>query len=348
MTTDHLFIAPAPGHVRIAVPPTLLALLYPVLLAMLFRSAEMLHHDGNPFDRLLVTFVLLAIFAVPLLALISAIQLGAIETSSSGDATARRFAHLAFASPPLFTLIGVLSYMAGWPHADVVIWAFIWLFGAAFVYWHTRDSSPAASIKPRPAWLRVSHGIVAAVILTGFISLHFVNHIAGLWGAETHIAVMKMLRLWYRSFLVEPALVALMLFMVVSGFILLWAKLSRTADAFTTLQTTTGAYLLFYIPGHMNSVFVFQRSFLGKDSDFWFAAGGTGGVLGDPWSVRLLPHYALGVWAITTHAACGLRQVLIAHGVQTAMADRATLAFSGLGAVLAVAMVLPLCRVHPF
>jgi hypothetical protein len=134
--------------------------------------------------------------------------------------------------------------------------------------------------------------------------------------------------------------------MVVTGFALLRPRLSRIADSFDTLQTTTGAYLLFYIPGHMNSVFIYQRTFTGKDSDFWFASGGTAGVLGDGWSVRLLPHYALGVWAIITHAACGLRQVMVAHGVTAAIADRITVAFSLVGALLAVAMVLPLCRVH--
>ena len=108
----------------------------------------------------------------------------------------------------------------------------------------------------------------------------------------------------------------------------------------------SGAYLLFFIPGHMNSVFVFQRAFVGKDTDFWFASGGPVGLLGEAWSVRLLPHYALGVWALTTHAACGLRKVMIAHGMGHDAANRMVIGLSTFGALLATAIVLALCRVH--
>jgi hypothetical protein len=38
---------------------------------------------------------------------------------------------------------------------------------------------------------------------------------------------------------------------------------------------------------------------------------------------------------------------MLAHDVSPALANRTTTAFSILAAVLAIALVLPLCRVHP-
>jgi hypothetical protein len=346
MTTHPQAIAGVAQSRRDPALPAIAALFYPLLLAGLFHSAEFARAGHAVSGRILGALALLAVFAVPALALISAARWGVSEWPDAGAATARRLAHLAFASPPLFTLIGVLSYMAGWPDADYFAWIVIWVAAIAWIAWRTSRSDPATMIAPAPTWLRVSHGVVASLVLIGFISLHLFNHLAGLWSAETHIAVMKTLRVWYRQTLVEPALVVLMLFMVVSGLALLRARLARSANFYETLQTASGAYLFLYIPGHMNSVFLFQRAFIGKDSDFWFASGGTAGLLGDPWNVRLLPHYALGVWAIATHAACGLRQVMLAHDVSPALANRITTAFSILAAVLAIALVLPLCRVH--
>jgi succinate dehydrogenase/fumarate reductase cytochrome b subunit len=62
--------------------------------------------------------------------------------------------------------------------------------------------------------------------------------------------------------------------------------------------------------------------------------------------VRLIPHYLLGVWALTTHAACGLRYVMLTRGVARSTADRIAIAISVAGAIAATLMVLALCRVH--
>ena len=65
-----------------------------------------------------------------------------------------------------------------------------------------------------------------------------------------------------------------------------------------------------------------------------------------PWSVRLLPHYALGVWSVITHAGCGQRTVLLNHGVAQQTADRVATWISVLGAAVTVPMILALVRVH--
>ena len=137
-----------------------------------------------------------------------------------------------------------------------------------------------------------------------------------------------------------------MLFMVVTGAMLLRAKLRRTGGWFDTLQTVTGTYLGIYIVGHMNSVFTYARLHEGIDTDFWFASAGKAGLLGDPWSVRLLPHYALGVWSVITHAGCGLRTVMLAHGVAERTANRVAASISIGGAIVTVPMILALVRLH--
>jgi len=315
------------------------ALVYPLLLAALFRAGQM----TGATRTFAMAIALALVFAVPAVAFAVVRRTGENVNSLAAGHAARAVAHLAFAAPPLFTFIGVLTYMAGLPNGDYWVWVIIW--GLAIV-WLLRDGTATVVSRRAPKWLPPVHGIVALTLIAGFVLLHFANHLTGLWSAQTHIAVMKVLREWYRNRFVEPILVALMLFMVGSGFVLLRARLTRGSDFFGALQTATGGFLLFFIPGHLNSVFIYQRWFAGKDTDFWFASGGTAGLLGDGWSVRLIPHYLLGVWALATHAACGLRHILLARGVARSTADRITIAISVAGAVGATAMVLALCRVH--
>ncbi len=315
------------------------ALLYPLLLATLFQAGQTT--GTTRFFAMVVALGL--VFLVPVIAFAAVRRTAESWNPPVAIHRARVVAHLAFAAPPLFTFIGVLTYMAGLANGDYWAWGIIWVLA---IDWLLRDGTASAVSRSAPTWLPPLHGTVALTIIAGFVLLHFANHLTGLWSAETHIAVMKVLREWYRNGFVEPVLVVLMLFMAGSGFVLLRARLTRGSDFFGTVQTATAAYLLFFIPGHMNSVFIYQRWFAGKDTDFWFASGGTAGLLGDGWSVRLIPHYLLGVWALTTHAACGFRYVLLTRGVARSTADRIAIAISVAGAIAATLMVLALCRVH--
>jgi hypothetical protein len=325
------------------------ALVYPALLAGLYQSAHWLSAAGSAaavLDGVAIAASLLATFAVPALAFAVASALATIERPTMGEARARAFAHLAFACAPLFTFVGVAVYLAGFPTADLVIWPLLWVGVIAAVFTGASNATPAEASTGVPQWLRPMHGVGAAIVIAGFVSLHLFNHLTGFWSADTHIAVMHVLRKWYRSGVIEPLVVALMLFMVISGALLLRARLSRPARFFETLQTMTGAYLAIYILGHMNSVFIYARLSGGTDTDFWFASGGKAGLLGDPWSVRLLPHYALGVWSVITHAGCGLRTVLLSHGVAERSADRVAGWISMLGALVTIPMILALVRIH--
>jgi len=73
---------------------------------------------------------------------------------------------------------------------------------------------------------------------------------------------MDLLRTWYRSSLAQPVLVALFLFQLRSEARLIWAKIPRGGDVYSSVQTATGAYLSVYIVSHLIAVFILGRIYL--------------------------------------------------------------------------------------
>jgi hypothetical protein len=96
----------------------------------------------------------------------------------------------------------------------------------------------------------------------------------------------------------------------------------------------------------MNSVFIYARSFLGIPTDWNFAIGAPTGLIHDAWNIRLLPHYALGVFFVLSHIASGLRVVLIAHGMDQGRADRVWGACVAISAIVATAIIVGMCGVR--
>lgn len=97
----------------------------------------------------------------------------------------------------------------------------------------------------------------------------------------------------YRSPIGEPILVDAMLFQTDSGSILAWRWSSRKLDFYKTFQVGSGVFLVIYILGHMNSVFVLARAYFGIPTGWDLATGAPNGLIHDWWSARLIPHYAL-------------------------------------------------------
>jgi hypothetical protein len=330
----------------------LAALLYPFALMGLFNSVQLVRSAAN--DQMsalglvaLPTSVIL-VFAVPAVALTIAYATGRIEKPSGSDVLERRLAHLAFASPPLFTLIGVGLYLAHVNNVDHIAWVVIWIaIGLVFLF---KPEAAAATAVPRSrsgaAWLPAAHGISAAAILLVFLAAHLVNHMTALWSADTHIAVMKVLRKIYRSPVIEPALVLLMIFQVTTGFVLLTRRSRVVSDFFGTLQSATGAYLAVFITSHLTAVFILGRAVTQVDTDFNFAIGAPAGLAGDPWNVRLIPHYSLAVWCLITHLACGLRAVLLAQRRALETANRIAWSIIALGGIVALAIISGMLGVH--
>ena len=166
-------------------------------------------------------------------------------------------------------------------------------------------------------------------------------------GLQATLAPMRCtLRKWYRSELVQPALVILMLFQVVSGVTLLWRVTAARTDFYLTLQTSIGAFLAAFIVSHLNAVFILGRAVTKVDTTFLWASGAPAGLLPDAWNVRLIPHYSLGVWFAITHMGLGLRGVLLPHRVSLPTADRVAWGVSVLGAAFALTITIAQLSVH--
>src|SRR5260221_7582593 len=204
-------------------------------------------------------------------------------------------------------------------------------------------AAPAA-----PTALRLAHGISALAIILMFLGMHIPNHLVGLVGPEAHASFMRVVRHIYRAKAIEPVLVGLFLFQVSPGLYLAFRHMAKPMDRFRAFQIASGMYLAFYVLGHMDSVFLFARLFLGIDTDWGFAAGAPSALIKDPWNIRLVPHYALGVFFVLAHLSSGLRVVLLAHGLRRVIADRLMMGGSITAGLVAALIVLAMCgmRIH--
>ncbi|HET9686677.1 MAG TPA: hypothetical protein VFP79_05790, partial [Pseudolabrys sp.] len=162
-------------------------------------------------------------------------------------------------------------------------------------------------------------------------------------GPSTYDAVMKIFRHVYRTEVLQPLLVTLFFFQIGTGLYLVWRHTAAPSDRFRTFQIASGVYLAFYVLGHMNSVFIFARTYLGIDTGWNFATGAPAGLIKDPWNIRLLPHYWLGVFFVLSHIAAGTRNVMMAHGASKAFADRFMIGGAVTAAIIATAIMLGMC-----
>lgn len=287
-------------------------------------------------SRLVVAALMLfSAFAVPLICLLLASRpSGAV---AGGTARARRFALIAMTAPTFYVFFGVLTYMSGSTIPDGWLWTPAWLLLA---YWTlSKGPSEVAPQSSTPSHLRVAHGICGSIAAL-YVLFHIINHLFGLIGSEAHATVMDIGRVVYRSPFVEPLLVMVMLFQMVSGLRLVWIWTETSQDRYRIYQLASGVFMSVFILGHMNSVFIFARTFLAIPTDWAFATGLPTGLIQDPWNIRLIPHYALGVFFVLTHLCSGLRVVMLAHGVKKPTADWLWWAGAGLSALLSLAIIL--------
>ena len=195
------------------------------------------------------------VYSVPAVGIGVAYLLGQHERTSSSELLARRIAHLAVAAPPLFVLIGVVFYLLHSANGDSVFWLILWLPALAAAWAMRRQGTDtAASTAPNSIPLRVAHGTSALLIVLIFLAWHLLNHASAAFSHEFNQAMMNSLRKWYRSEVVQPVLVTLMLFQVVSGVVLFWRATATRSDLYRTLQTSTGAFLAAFIVSHLNAV----------------------------------------------------------------------------------------------
>ena len=155
------------------------------------------------------------------------------------------------------------------------------------------------------ARLRSLH-LASAMALALFLVLHLGNHIAGLWGQDTHIAYMTAARRIYRATWVEPILLGLVAWQATSGITMVLRGWKKRRGAVAWLQAISGLYLAFFLLNHVGAVLV-GRKFLNLDTNFNFAAAGLHVGL---WSLFFAPYYALAVAALGAHLGCAFYWML--------------------------------------
>ena len=319
----------------VALAPAAVALCYPFPLRA-FHAVVGTHAVALSVSAIASATLILAIaFLVPFLGLALAYR----PTANTG---ARRLAYASVTAPTLYVFLGVVQALVHSPIPDEIVWCVIWL---AIAIWSQRARNPVPVLTPAVGRWRVVHGLTAA-ILSLYVLFHITNHLFGLVGPDAHAAVMKIGRVVSRSGVGQPLLVAAMLFQIGTGLYLA-SRWSAAPQGFhRTYQVATGAYLSVFILGHMNSVFIYARSFLGIPTDWNFAIGAPTGLIHDAWNIRLLPHYALGVFFVLSHIASGLRVVLIAHGMDQGRADRVWGACVAISAIVAAAIIAGMCGIR--
>ena len=203
--------------------PPLAALLYPFALKGFNASVVRIPDAGSGAITLLwlsAAVCLALAFAVPLIAMLTAMRLSEIGRPTVAQFRAKRAALLAVAAPTLFTFVGVVLYMLHDPVPDTWLWVACWVIALALVL--RSDNGAPALVQARgiPPSLRVAHGVSALVLVMIFLALHIANHLMFPAGALTYDAVMKVLRHVYRSDFMQPLVLTLFLFQIGTGALL--------------------------------------------------------------------------------------------------------------------------------
>jgi hypothetical protein len=304
--------------------PVLVAMIYPWLLSALTLALRSLGVSTPPAAHTVgasALVILLSAWSVMAVGAFLALKLGPGRDDSRLRVRGRLLAHLAFAAPSFLVgfgnVAGILNQRAAVPYAWLAFWA---LLGCT-IFLPNGAMAPAA---PRPVAQRrlaVAHGISALAILLVFILPHIGNHLLGIWSGETHIAAMKLARRLYRSEIVEPLLLVLIAFQILSGSVLVRRRLNRPSDFFGTLQTLTGVYVGVYLLAHMTAAF--SARYAGTDTNWNWLTNDDKGLLAYLSFFPLVAHYWVGPVAIVTHVACGLRVVMLEHRVPQIRATQA-------------------------
>lgn len=310
---------------------------YPFLLMLFHQLVGAPGSKPSSINIAAAAAVLLIAFFVPVVGI-------AVAGRPFISTSFRRLAYASVVAPTLYVFLGVVQTLIGSPVPDQWVWCAIWL-AAAFLAMRMAARDEHADVTPSLGKWRIAHGASAAVLCL-YVFFHLANHLAGLKGPAEHAAVMELGRKVYRATFIEPVLVAAFLFQIVSGLYLAWRWSEARHDVFRTFQIASGAYLSVFILGHMNSVFIYARLYLGIPTDWNFAIGAPTGLIHDPWNIRLLPHYALGVFFVLGHLVAGLRVVLNAHGVDRRMVNRSWFVGIAASGVIATAIIAGMCGVR--
>jgi hypothetical protein len=335
-------------HRLLLVIPALCALAYPSLLSLLSAGLVLVHGSASP-DGVIVWVTVIAsltlALAVMLVSFVFGRALGSPHAGSPEGGHARSIAHLAFATPSLYVGFANVAGVLRTPSAVPIAWSIFWALVAMIVLLGPRSSPTAVAMTPvGHRRLALAHGVSATAILLLFVGPHIVNHLAGFWNGPVHIEIMNAVRRVYRADIVQPMLLALIGFQILSGTALARRRMRMPSDFLGTLQTMSGVYVGVYFLAHMTAVFAAR--YAGTDTNWTWLTRPNASMLVSLSNLRLIAHYWVGPIAIVTHVACGLRMVLLQHDISPATANRLALALITVGVVASSVILVALLNVH--
>ena len=332
--------------------PALCALAYPSLLSLLSAGLVLVHGSASPNGVIVWITVIASLtlaLAVMLVSFVFGVAfgspLGSPQVGSPEGGHARSVAHLAFATPSLYVGFENVAGVLRAPSAGPIAWSIFWALVAMMVLLGPRSSPIAVAMTPvGHRRLGLAHGVSASAILLLFVGPHIVNHVAGFWNGPIHIEIMNAVRRVYRDDIVQPILLALIGFQILSGTALARRRMRMPSDFLGTVQTMSGVYVGVYFLAHMTAVFAAR--YAGTDTNWTWLTRPNDSMLVTLSNLRLIAHYWVGPIAIFTHVACGLRMVLLQHDISPATADRLALALITVGVVASSVILVALLNIH--
>jgi len=335
-------------HRLLLVIPALCALAYPSLLGFLSSGLVLVHGSASPDGAIVWVGVVASLtlaLAVMLVGFVFGRALGSPHVAGPEGYRARGVAHLVFATPSLYVGFNNVAGVLHAPSAVPIAWLVFWALAAMTILPGRGASPTAAAVTPvGPSRLALVHGVSASAILLLFVGPHIANHVAGFWNGPVHIEMMNTVRRVYRDDIVQPMLLALIGFQILTGAVLVRRRMRLPSDFFGTIQTMSGVYVGVYFLAHMTAVFAAR--YAGTDTNWSWLTRPHDSMLVSLSNLRLIAHYWVGPIAIVTHVACGLRMILLQGDMSPAAANRLALALIAMGVVISSVIIAALLNVH--
>lgn len=139
----------------------------------------------------------------------------------------------------------------------------------------------------------------SGIVISVFVAFHLLNHAVSVFGAEQHIAVMKLLRVVYRNVFIETLLLAAVLVQIITGLWLFNKGRKWASTFFEKLQLWSGLYLAIFFVIHLSAV-LGGRWVLHLDTNYYF---GVAGLNTFPFNLFFIPYYGLAVLSFFGHIA---------------------------------------------
>lgn len=317
-------------RLRLWLLPLVGVAVYPTVIAN-FTKAITGYHQSGDIGLATAAAVLMLIVA----ALVPTVSARALIRTRPDDVAnvvlTRSLLCLMFAIAPLYVLSILLAAKTGTVQHHGAIWtSSCAVMGLVLCFGKSRNTSTASG--PAVVWLRIVHGTAALCLLLGFLVAHLIHHDLAIWSVKLHGSAMEFMRLWYRSEYVEPVLFLLLLVMMITGLPLVANHSRRSADTFRIVQLATGVYIGVFLCAHLVAVLGARSA--GVETDWFFATGRNGLLDGRG---MLIPYYIFAVFFLVLHVGCGLRLVLLKHGVEEVTANKT---FYGVAAAGLIATTL--------